>query len=256
VFWRSLFAAMALLALVLVQHGRNLPVVFARMGWPGIIVATCFATASISFILALNMTTVANVVFIFSSAPLLAALLGRFMLGEAVGTAGWLALAACAAGVGLMVSDSIARGSVYGDLLALLIALAQAVAIVTVRRHKDVPMTPAMALAMLACTAIALTLAAPLAVSARDLALLALFGAGQLGVGLALFSLGAPLLPALQVALLGLLEPILAPVWVWMAFGEAPAASALWGGLIVLVSLVLHTISSFAKRASRIGREA
>jgi drug/metabolite transporter (DMT)-like permease len=81
--------------------------------------------------------------------------------------------------------------------------------------------------------------ASPLAVTAGDLALLTLFGAGQLGLGLALFSFGAPLIPVAQVALINVVEPILGPVWVWLFLGERPGAGAMIGGAIVLTALAV-----------------
>jgi drug/metabolite transporter (DMT)-like permease len=249
VFWRSATAAAFLIGFVLWRKGLAARHALARLGMPGLIVAACFGISSIAFIIALSLTTVANVVLIFASAPLLAAALGRIVLGERVGLAGWLAMGVCLAGIALMVSDSARRGSIAGDALALVVTALMAVAIVTVRRHRDVEMAPAMGLAMLACMLAALPLATPLATTPRDLAVLALFGAGQLGVGLALFSYGAPLLPAAQVALLGLIEPVLAPAWVWLAYGERPADSALLGGGIVMLALVLHTARDFWRRS-------
>ena len=78
--------------------------------------------------------------------------------------------------------------------------------------------------------------------------LLTIFGAGQLGLGLAMFSVGVPLIPAAQAALLNVLEPILGPLWVWLALGERPSDVALLGGLIVLAALAVHTAADVARR--------
>ena len=103
-------------------------------------------------------------------------------------------------------------------------------------------MTPATCLASVFGVLIATPLAAPLAVSAHDLALCVLFGAGQLAVGLILFTTGARLAPAGEVGLVSLLEDILGPLWVWIAFGENPGNGAIIGGVIVLTALVVHTL--------------
>jgi drug/metabolite transporter (DMT)-like permease len=180
------------------------------------------------------------VLVIMSSGPLVAALLARIVLGERINAVSRIAVLATLAGITLMVSDSLGRGAIAGDLVALSIALAQAVAVVEIRRNRSLPMTPAMCLATLIAALAVIPFASPLETTARDLALLTLFGAGQLGLGLALFSYGAPLLPAAQTALLNVLEPVLGPLWVWLLVGERPSHAALIGGGVVLAALIAH----------------
>lgn len=248
VFWRSATASLFLLAFIVWRNGRSTPALIRAMGLPGVIVGLCYTSASILLIISLSLTSVANTLVIVSSAPLLTALLGRAVLGEKVSWLSWIAIIASAAGIALMVSDSYARGSFWGDLAAFGIAVAQAIAVVTMRRHRDVPMMPAMLLATWLATLIALPLAGTLWVSMHDLVLLTLFGAGQLGLGLAMFSVGVPLIPAAQAALLNVLEPILGPLWVWLALGERPTDVAILGGLIVLAALAVHTAADVARR--------
>jgi drug/metabolite transporter (DMT)-like permease len=240
VFWRGIAAAAFLLAFIAVRERRNAIGAFIRIGWPGVIVALCYASASISLVMAFRLTSVADTLVIMSSAPLLAAVLGWAVLGERVAGASWLAMLACVCGIGLMVSDSYASGSILGDLVASVIALAQAIAGVTLRRHRSLQMAPAMCAATLLTSIVAAPFAAPLAVTARDMGLLAFFGAGQLGLGFALFSFGAPLIPVAEAALLNVLEPIFGPFWVWLVLGEAPSRGAILGGIVVLAALAVH----------------
>lgn len=249
VFWRSLFAFLFLLLFILLRDRGRAPAAFRSMGRPGLVVAACFATASIALVVALKLTSVANTLIILSTAPLIAALLGRVVLGEGVKRRSWIAMASALAGVAIMVSgsarDATAGASLAGDLVASTIAIALAVAIVTIRKHRSVRMTPATCLGALIDAVIALTLAVtlevPLAIEAGAFGLLVLFGAGQLGLGLALFTTGARLAPAAQVAFVSLLEPILGPLWVWIFLAEQLSASALLGGGIVLTALLVHT---------------
>lgn len=247
ILWRSLAAAAFLFLFMLARDGRAAPGLFLRMGQAGLFVGACFACASISLVVALSLTSVANVLVIMSASPLLAAVLSRVFLGEAVRPRTWAAIAATMAGIALMVSDSWARGAAAGDLLAMLISLATAAAIVVMRRHSEVRMTPAMCTATLIAAAAAAPFASPLAVGG-DLPLLLLFGAGQLGLGLAMFASGARLAPAAEVALLATLEPILGPLWVWLVLAEQPGAAALAGGSVVLAALLLHTALDFRRR--------
>ena len=240
VFWRGLAACGFLLAFIAIRERRRAVASFLRIGWPGLVVTVCNASASTSVVIAFNLTSVADTLVILSSAPLLTAALGRVVLGERVGAVSGLAMLASVAGIGLMVSDSAANGSILGDMVATVVPVAQAITGVTLRRYPSVQMAPALCAATLLTSIVAAPFASPLAVSAKDMGLLAFFGAGQLGLGLALFSFGAPLIPVVEAALLSLLEQILGPFWVWLALGERPSRGAIVGGLIVLAALAAH----------------
>ena len=249
VFWRGIAAGAFLVAFIIVRERGNAVRAFIRIGWPGIVVAVSYATASIAVVMAFRLTSVADTLVIMSSAPLLAAVLAWLVLGERVGMASGFAMLACVVGIGLMVSDSYASGSVVGDMVAVLIALGQAVAGVTLRRHRSVQMAPAMCMATLLTSLVAAPLATPSAVTAGDMTLLAFFGAGQLGLGFALFSFGAPLIPVAEAALLGVIEPIFGPFWVWAVLGEVPSRGAIIGGVIVLSALAVHIRASARSRS-------
>jgi drug/metabolite transporter (DMT)-like permease len=240
VFWRGLAACAFLFAFIAIRERRNTISSFRRIGWPGIVVAACYASASTALIIAFKLTSIADTLVIMSSAPFLAAVLGWIVLGERIRTVSWLAMLASVAGIGLMVADSYASGSIAGDMVATVIALAQAVAGVTIRRHRSVQMAPAMCLSTLLTSIAVAPLADPFAVTAKDAALLAFFGAGQLGLGFALFSFGAPLIPVAEAALLNVLEPIFGPFWVWLVLGEQPSKGTLVGGALVLAALAVH----------------
>lgn len=241
VFWRSAFAAVFLIAFIAWRERGGALRVFRAMGWPGLLVGFCFAGASICLVVALNLTTVANTLVIFSTSPLFAALIARLWLGERVRRQSWLAMLGAVCGVAIMVSESFARGSLGGDLFAFGTAIGLAVATVTIRAKRELRMTPATCLGTILAALVALPLAAPLAVTGGDFALLFAFGALQLGLGLALFASGARLAPAAEVALVAVLEPVLGPLWVWALLDEHPGTAGLIGGGLVLAALLLHS---------------
>jgi drug/metabolite transporter (DMT)-like permease len=124
----------------------------------------------------------------------------------------------------------------------MVIPCAFGAAVVIVRRHPEIRMTPAVTIAAFLQAAFAQFFAAPFAVSDHDMVLLAAFGIGQLALGLILFVNGARLLPAAETALLALLESILAPLWVWLFVGEDPGLYAVAGGSVVLAALAIHSL--------------
>lgn len=242
IFWRSLFAALFLLLFMLLRDGvRGTKALFSGMGLPGLAVGLCFATASTSFILALAYTTVANVVLIQASVPLIAALMCRVLFGERIAAATWVAIAAVIFGVGIMVSGSITgRLSPIGDALALLIAFSFATATVITRRFSHVRMTPAVFTGTAIAGVVAASQAAGFAVSASELGILVVFGSLNFGLGLALFVTGARLVPSALAALLGTAETVLAPLWVALFHGEVPGERTVTGGAIVLAALLCY----------------
>ena len=254
IFWRSVCAALFLLGFMLWREGRAGTLqLFRAMGWAGVAVGVCFATASTCFVVALGYTTVANILLMQAGAPLFAALAGAVLFRERIGLATWLAIAAVIAGVGIMVSNSVAgRVSPVGDGLALLMSVAVAGATVLTRRHAQVGMMPAVFLGTVIAATVGGTMAGQLQVSPADAALLFVFGALNLGLGMALFVTGVRLLPAALAALIGTVEPVLGPVWVWLVHGEVPGNRTLVGGGVVILALVLHLAWQFRLRDERV----
>lgn len=251
VFWRSVWAAIFLIAFMLWRDGaRGMIALFRGMGLPGLLVALCFATASTCFVVALGYTTVANIVLMQAGVPLIAALIGWIAFRERVSGVTWAAIAAVIAGVAIMVSDSFGgRVSPIGDGLALLIAFAFSTATVVTRRYAHVRMTPATCTGTLIAATFAATQASSFAVGAVDMAWLFAFGALNLGLGLALFATGARLVPAAFAALLGTFETILGPIWVWLIHAEVPSARTVIGGGVVFAALLVHIGLEFQRQA-------
>jgi drug/metabolite transporter (DMT)-like permease len=235
---RAFFAFLALAVFVLAGHRRELVVSVRRSGWAMLGVGISTAIASASFIVALNYTSVAHVLFLQASSPILAALLGRIILGEAVSARAWVAMLVALAGVGVMVGAPGGSGLV--NLLSVLMALSFAVSIIITRSHRHISMAPAACLAQVLILVFAVPFAHPGSVHGRNLVLLILLGAGQIGLGLALLSIGARLIPAAEIATITLLEVVLGPLWVWMAVSERPSTATLIGGAVVVVGVLLQ----------------
>jgi drug/metabolite transporter (DMT)-like permease len=240
VFGRAAFAAAALLGYVaIVERGQVLRG-FRSVGGAGIAVALCVAIASGSFIGALNHASVARVLFILAVSPVLAALLAWATLGEPISRRTALAMVLALSGVAVMLGAP-GEASLTGDGLAFAAALAFSVMIVITRWKHEVSMAPATCLSQAILVAAFLPFATPGEISGDDLAWLAALGIGQIGLGFALLTVGARLIPAAQVGLITLLEVVLGPVWVWLALDERPGTLTLVGGTIVIAAIVLQT---------------
>ncbi|PWU21393.1 MAG: EamA family transporter [Candidatus Rokuibacteriota bacterium] len=247
VFWRSVFCSAFLAVALCIAHRGRIAAVCRETGWPGVLMAACFATASTCFIMALARTSVADTLIIQSLSPFIAGLGGWLCLGERVRRRTWAAMGAAFIGTVVMLWGSPSAGSRVGDALALVTATAFAAATVVVRWRRGVPMPAAAALAAALAASLAVAAARPAFASTRDLVLLALFGSVQLGGGLLLFTAGARLIPVAEASLIGVLESVLGPVWVWLAIGEYPGAFSLLGGAVILFALIAHMAADLAR---------
>jgi drug/metabolite transporter (DMT)-like permease len=171
-----------------------------------------------------------------------AALLARVTLGETISRRTTVAMGVALAGVAVMIGAP-GEGSLVGDGLSLLCALSFAVMVVITRWRSDVSMAPATCLSQLILVVVFLPFATPGAIEGGDIGWLAALGIGQIGLGFALLTVGARLIPAAQVGLITLLEIVLGPLWVWLAEDERPTTLTLIGGAIVIVGIIIQTRS-------------
>ncbi len=252
-FYRSAALVVTLLPFIAWRYGAGAGAAFRAIGRSGLMVAICLAGAFSLFIFALLETTVANVVFTVGLSPFFAAVFAWVVLREALAPSTLAAMAVSLAGIGLMVGDGLARGTLLGNALALGACLCYAAALVAMRKGQAVDMIPAVCLAGLlaALVAAVAALGAPagLAVSGRDLGLAASLGVVQLGFQYILLTVAIRQVPAAEVALIGRASLVLAPIWVWLGVGEVPSALTLAGGAVIFLAITSHGV--LAIRRSR-----
>jgi drug/metabolite transporter (DMT)-like permease len=236
-FWRSVFAAAALLGYLAWREGRDVWRGFRRLGSAGLTMALCFAASMICFINALSLTTVAAVLVFQAAAPLFAALLAWIFLSERVGGVKLAAVLVTLAAVVFMVSGTQDLGGWWGNLLSAVMGITFAATIVLARAEPDVPTTEATCVAVMLVALVSLPFA-QLNIGGPDLALLALFGIAQMGLALVMFTVGVRLIPSVDAGLISVLESVLGPLWVWIAFDENPGVRTLVGGFVVVCAVV------------------
>lgn len=241
VFWRSVFMVLFVAGVLVAMHrGRTVAAVRA-VGRPGLASGAFLACTFFFFIASLTRTTVANTFVLMSVAPFVAAIAGRVFLREAVPTRTWIAMGVAFAGIVVMFGDSVDSGRLVGNLLALGVPCFFAAQVTVLRKyHATVDMLPQVMIAGVISIVVAAPLAAPFTATASDLATLAVMGAIQLGAGCLLATAASRHLTATELGLLGLLEPILGPIWVWALMGEHPGTATLVGGAIVLAAVVAN----------------
>lgn len=235
-FWRGLFAGVFLAGCIAWHHRGGTLAAVRAIGWSGLLAAACSTAATICFIHALRLTTVADVMIIGATTPFTAAALAWLCLGQRERRATMLLSLAALLGVALMVGTG-GRGGWRGDLLAVGMTLLISGMMVIIRARRDADLLPASCLSALLCALVVLPVANPLAVGVADLIRLALFGMLQFGLGLLLMTLGTRWISATRSGLISGIEVPLAMLWVWLGFGERPAAMTCLGGIIVMAAV-------------------
>jgi len=247
VFWRSLFASV-FVAMTLFFFMKRSPWRAVRAaGWPGLLSAALWGVMFTAFMLALSLTTTANTLVVMSISPLLTVLLARLVLSDPVPLRTWFAAAAAGAGIAWMFGAGFSAQDarhLSGMLVALAIPFASAINVVTLRAAAGrLDLVPALVLGGAMACAISLPFALPFSATPRDLALLAFLGLFQLGLPCMLVVIASRSLLAPEIALLGLLEVLLGPLWAWLGAGEIPAHATLAGGVIVLLALISNELA-------------
>ncbi len=250
-------SAVAALVLVLL-----LPAARRGFGWDLLPAAVAYAGTLVCFVVATKLTTSAAAIFLQSTAPIWILLLAPLLLQERIRLADLPAVGLAAAGLALVFLGSrdpaaTAPRPELGNLVALASGLFYALLMVTLRRlSRDSPAgsdrsLPATVLGNGLAFVATLPLALPVAsVRPADVAAILYLGAIQIGFAYWLFAKGLKRLPALEVSLLVLLEPVLNPLWTWLTSGERPSALASTGGAIMIVALAARVLLQRPARAS------
>lgn len=259
-FWRSAANAVALVMLLAWLRGpgplwRSLRNAGATLWWSGL----CWCVMFTAFMMAITLTTVANVLVTMSVAPLFTALASWALLKHRLPGRTWGAIVLAGIGIAWMYGAQFQAGDArhwLGTLVALGVPVAAA-ANWTLLQHDrthsggQVDFMPAVLIGAVLSAAITLVPALPFAATPRDLGLLSMLGVVQLAIPCLISVAVARVLPAPELALLALLEVVFGVAWAWLGAGEAPSAAVLGGGGLVLLALAGN--EALGLRANRLG---
>jgi drug/metabolite transporter (DMT)-like permease len=233
---RSLFSG-----LVFLVYLRRIPRRFTRWQW---VAALSSVLTQFLFITATQMTTAANAIFLQYTAPIYILLLGYWFLREKPSRADWVAMLVIFAGLGLFFGDSLSPGGFTGNLLAIVSGVTMALMTVAMRAQKDGSPAESFLLANMLGLLLGGYFIFQQPWTVANWAGIAYLGIFQIGLAFLLYSIAIKVIPALETTLIGTLEPILNPIWVFLFIGEMPGPMALVGGLVVLVGVTISSIAS------------
>ena len=256
-FWRSFFTLLSLMVILPLFQGREF---FSRIRHGGRalwISGVCWSFMFTAFMMALTLTSVANVLITLAVGPFLTALLARVLIGHQIAMRTWLAIAVAGLGIAWMFGGDLQANSdgaqLAGTLVALLVPMAGAINWTVVQRSQaqgdKVDLVPAVMVGAFISSLVTLPLALPLTATAHDIALLAMLGLVQLAIPCVLSVRCASVLKAPEIALLALLEIIFGILLAWLGAGEVPGTNVLTGGALVLGALLINELYGWRQRS-------
>ncbi|MEM9147556.1 MAG: DMT family transporter [Pseudomonadota bacterium] len=242
-FYRSLaLVAMVTLLMIARYRGQTIQTV-RKIGRPGMLAGALLACAGITFLQSITNTTVANTLFTLSAIPFLSAAMAWLFLRERLQRTTLVTMLAAAIGLSVMFAEGLNRGSLYGNAMALLTAILFSSYAIVVRRHRAVDMLPTLMVSGLLIIAVSVVMRwNDLGISAHDLMLCILLGAGLSGLANALFIVASRHLLAAELTMFMLLEFSLGPVWVWIFINEVPSSWTIAGGAVVISAVIIRSL--------------
>jgi drug/metabolite transporter (DMT)-like permease len=233
---RSLFAS-----LVFLVYMRRLPTRFNR--WQLLAAGGSILTQFL-FISSTKLTTAANAIFLQYTAPIYVVLLGYWFLREKPSRTDWVSMFVIFLGLLLFFGDKLNTNGFYGNLLAILSGVTSAVMVVSFRAQKDGAPEESFLIASLATAILGFPFVLKETWTITNWTIIAFLGIFQIGLAFVFFTKAIKHIPALEANLVGTLEPVLNPLWVFLFLGEGMGTFALFGGLVVLGGVTLSAIGS------------
>lgn len=251
--WRSAFTCGTLGAYVWLRNRLEPAAGRRSFGWPGVAAALVSLVASVSYVAALQWTSVANVMTIYATLPFLATAIGYVWLGDRVSGRFVVAGLAAFCGIAVTVGASLSPQDLLGLAAALVMTAGFGLQLVIARRFPTLDSTLMMTLAAGLCVLVALPFMQWSLPGAQALTGAALYGVLTTGVAYVLVLMGSRLTGSGEAGLISMLDVVLGPFWVWLVFGEQVSSATVIGGSIVLFSVIGYLAAPAPRRKQALG---
>ena len=238
-FWRGLLMSVTIFMVLIIQRSTS-----SRFPMDAVSLRSSFFMVIhiVGFVMAINLSSVANVLVILSAAPLFAAVLGWIFLRVMPQPVTWAAIFLSMIGIGWVLTGSWSEPNFTGDLLALICCIALAARFVNDRSVSHRDMTPSLIVAGLILALVSFFAGNPMGFSGDGWWYMVALCLIVSPLALTLITIGPMRIPAAEVGMLMLLETAVGPFWVWLFLSEEPSSKALQGGSLVIGTLLLHSL--------------
>ena len=246
-FYRGSIPFITVLLSLLIIYKSNFFKIFLSTGYPGVAYSITFALTNITFIISIQNTNVANTLVMVALAPMLSAILGLIFLKENPERKTWIAIIITTLAAIYIFYDSIQIGNFLGDIFGLITALGLAVGAVIVRSAKNRNLVPSAVVGKLFVAIIAFFFVDSFELSNKDLIIVPAMCILCVAIPFVLVTIAPRFITAAEVNLFFLLETILGPIWVWMVIKEQPTLETIQGGLIIILTIAIHSVLAIKK---------
>ena len=246
-FLRSFFFFLGISTFLFLIYKKNTAKIIRESGFPALLGGFVMSFSFIAFVFAMMNTSVANVVFIISTQTMFLAIFGFFYLKEKVSLIGFISIVLAMSGITIMIGDSISSGTLFGNLVALIIPISFSILVMVVRKHSNLDLIPAIWYASILGLIYSIAMVESFDFTNHDIFMGFLLGVPQLSFGFICITIGSRTTRSVTIGLLMLTETICAPIWVWLFLNEIPPLSVFIGGMIIIFAII---VKSFDKNKS------
>ena len=239
---RSFFFSIGVSSFLFLMYKKNTLRIITESGFPAFLGGAVMSLSFVAFVFAMLNTSVANVVFIISTQTMFLAILGFFYLKEKVSLKGFISIILAMIGITIMIGDSISSGTLFGNMVALVIPISFSILVMIVRKNSNLDMVPAIWYASLFSFIYGIVMTQSFVFSYNDIFMGFLLGVPQLTFGFICITIGSRTTKSVTVGLLMLSETLCAPLWVWLFINEIPPLSVFIGGLIIIFAIILKSL--------------
>ena len=247
IFYRSALPAVSILIFIIYAYQKSFLKSFYLIGLPGIIYAILYAITHICFVYSIQNTAVANTLVLIASAPIFAALFSVFILKEIPSFFTWIVILIAMFAMIIIGIGSFTTSGLYGDLMALIVAVGMGFSMVLVRLFKNKDFVPACLIGCLLSALYVLPFGINFNLSIDQIYLLLLMCFIILPIPFIILAISPKFTPAHEVALIFLLESVLGTAWVWFIINEIPPINTIIGGALLLGSVTIFTYQTTKK---------
>ena len=239
-FWRSVFFSIVVVIFLLINYKKNFFNSIYKSGLPGFMGGLILSLGYCGYVFAMYNTTVANTNFIIQTQTIFLAIFGYIFLKEKISKLTLASIILAFSGIILMVGNSLSPGQMTGNIAAFIMPISFATLILIVRKHPTIDMVPMQLIAGIGAILIGFLLSQKILISAHDIFLGFIAGFFQVGLGFIFITIGARSTPSALVGIIMLTEAVLGPLWAWMFVNETPPLVVLFGGTIIISTVVLQ----------------
>jgi len=246
-FYRGAIPSVVILIALILFYKSNLIKVTLAMGLAGLFYALTFSITNITFIVSIQNTNVANTLVMIATAPMLSAILAAIFLKENPDKNTWIAILITFLAVVYIFFDSFKLGNFFGDIFGLITALGLAVGANIIRSVRDKDLVPAAVIGKFLVAIFALFFVDNLILQGRDNIIVPLMCIMCVGIPFVLVTIAPRFITAAEVNLFFLLETIIGPIWVWLIIKEQPSIETIYGGILIIITIAVHSFYKLKK---------